>query len=500
MNFRIFPKWTICVPYWHVTDEVSVKTQILRNMEGANISLVPTEGYASIDDASLDLGLTEQTFKIRINKEELNKLDVNPVTLKLNGVTVPEEFKFYVVLEPIVNIELAEADDDNKVLITSPVASFAVRAKMVQGIMPDKLQIETSSGNAVAVTDLGLGAALANTDVVLGETMEFYDGDNPSDEGWNLIGNPYLSNVNFTKEQNIVVDESHVLKFLYQYNSENDTYTVWDMVDNYDPLQKLSPFQPFFVQTTQPGARLVVKPQSKSLELNRKVLNHFQEAESKIARISLYYEDSEQESDRTEIKVQRETDSGFVLGEDALKMWGGMNSKSNELATYTDKRFMSINAFPDTETVVPVYLRLNSTGKFRLALSYIAGLGEDDSLVLVDSETGAEWNLRDGDGYEFNVSDVKKAAQRFVVRIKTEISVDVNDEMENRISVYADEDVCFVENAPEDSLIEIFDVAGRRVIYHRADGGTFTVRLDRGNYIVNVRESNKDYTTKINIR
>lgn len=484
-----------------ITTDVMLKAQVIRNFEDADVTLVATEEYASVEDNQLAHGVSEQTFRIRINKDGLNKLGVNPVTVKLNGVTVPAEFKFNIVLEPIVNIELAEADDDNRILVNTPLASFAVRARIVQGIMPDNLRIETSSGNAVSMTDLGLGSALANTDVVIGENLEFYDGENATDEGWNLVGNPYLSNVNFTKEQNIVVDESHILKYLYQYNAENDTYTVWDMVDNYDPSHRLAPFQPFFVQTTQQGARLVVKPQSKSLNLNRRVLNHYQEVESRIARIGLYHESSSVQADRTEIKLQRESDAGFVLGEDALKMWGGMNSKSNEIATYTDGKFMSVNVFPDEGLTIPVYLRLNATGSFRLALDYAAGFGEGDRVILADRITGIEWNLLDGNGYDFKVEKVEDATQRFLLRIKTETPVSVDDgNMSENVNVYAEDNVCVVENIPEGSLVEIFDVAGRRVVYHRSEADRYTVRLERGNYIVNIKEANNDYTTKINIR
>lgn len=484
-----------------VTNDVTIKTQVIRGNMDADVTLVATESaYASIENNKVDMNLSEQVFKVKINKENLNKLGVNPVTIKLSGVTVAEEYKFYVVLEPIVNLELSDADAGNFFLADVPMCSFAVRAKLVQGIMPDGLKISTSAGNAVSSTDIGVGTAVANTDVVIKENLEFYEGDNPLDEGWNLVGNPYLSDVNFTKEQNIVVDESKVLKFLYQYNYDNDTYTVWDMVDNYDPGQRLSSLQPFFIQTTQPGAALVVKPQAKSWDLNRRVLNHMREKDSKIARIALYVGDSEDASDRTEIKVQSDSESDFVFGEDAVKMWGGMNGKSNEIATYNSQRYMSINVFPDTDVEIPVYLRLNSTGNMRLAVNYLSGFDENDKLVLVDSETGVEWDLLDGDGYHFSVNDVNNAAKRFVVRVKSEMPTDIDNNVDDKVKVYADGDVCVVENLDENSLVEIFDVAGRRIVYHRADDSMFSMRLERGNYIVNVREDNKDFTTKINIR
>lgn len=485
-----------------ITDVVKIKTRVISAPNDANINIVVNEtAYASVDREVLNTEeFSEEEFTIRINKEGLDKLGVNPVTVKLNGVSVPAEFKFNVVLETIVNMELVNGDVSEVVVVKNSISSLPVKAKLVQGIMPDRIQITTEAGKATSSTDIGLGAAIANSDVMISENLEFHESDSPTDEGWNLIGNPYLSNVNLTKPQNVEIDESRILKYMYQYNPENDTYTVWDMVENYDPSQKLAPFQPFFVQTTQAGASLNIKPQAKSLELNRKVLYHLQEAESKIARIALFKDNSEQELDRTEIRVQRESDSEFVMGEDAIKMWGGMNGKTNEIATYINSRFMSVNVFPDAEYTVPVYLRLNSKGMFRLAVNYKAGFGEDDKIILRDEKTGTEWNLLDGDSYEFNVEDEADAAKRFVLYVKAENITDIDENSHNSVKVYTDNNNCIVENISDNSVVEIYDVAGRRIVYSKPNNHTFTVKLNEGNYIVNIRENNKDYTTKINIR
>ena len=94
-----------------------------------------------------------------------------------------------------------------------------------------------------------------------------------------------------------------MVKYLYQYNPESDTYTAWDMVENYDETQKLMPFQPFFVQTRQTGASLVIKPESKSTTINRRVFDHYMLHESRMLRHGLYAGDYDKLSDRTEIKI-----------------------------------------------------------------------------------------------------------------------------------------------------------------------------------------------------
>ena len=45
------------------------------------------------------------------------------------------------------------------------------------------------------------------------------------------------------------------------------------------------PFQPFFVQTRQAGASLVITPEAKNTSISRRVFDHYMLHESKMLRI-----------------------------------------------------------------------------------------------------------------------------------------------------------------------------------------------------------------------
>ena len=439
-----------------------------------------------------------------INKDNLNSLALNPVTVKLSGVTDNSELKLNVALEPIVELSLADNEDGGNVIeATSPYASFGVKAKLLQGVLSGGIKIKVESdGDVTSLVNTSLGSMLSNGNVAYADMLEYYPSESEFDAGWNLIGNPYLSNINLTKEHNVVLNEDEVVKYLYQYNPESDTYTAWDMVENYDETQKLMPFQPFFVQTRQSGASLVITPEAKNTSINRRVFDHYMLHENKMLRLGLYESDSDKLADLTEVKLQDETSAGFVFGEDAVKMWGGLNSKTNEMATVCDNRSLSVNVLPGKQVEIPLYLRLSSTGKFRIAAIKSYGYGLNDKAELLDKTTGQRWNLLDGNGYEFEVKTADEAKSRFVLVLNVQEGTtgigQVADSGKPSVSVNGN--ICRIDGLTDKSVIEIFDTAGRRRVYTTTSASSTTHQLASGTYIVRVRTSNKDYTNKINVR
>lgn len=488
-----------------VTDKITVKSRVISAAPTSKVLVSAVESeYASTNISELNLsGSAEQDIVVTINKNNLNPLAVNPVTISLSGVTDNSELKLNVALEPIVELSLADNEDGGNVIeATSPYASFGVKAKLLQGVLSGGIKIKVVSyGDVTSLVNTSLGSMLSNGNVAYADMLEYYPSESEFDAGWNLIGNPYLSNINLTKEHNVVLNEDEVVKYLYQYNPENDTYTAWDMVENYDETQKLMPFQPFFVQTRQSGASLVITPEAKNTSINRRVFDHYMLHENKMLRLGLYVGDSDKLADRTEVKLQDETSAGFVIGEDAVKMWGGLNSKTNEMATVCGNRNLSVNVLPGKKVEIPLYLRLSSTGKFRIAAIKSYGYGLNDKAELLDKSTGQRWSLLDGNGYEFDVNNIDEAKSRFALVLSVhEETTGVGQVAGGKPSVSIDGNTCRIEGLSGKSVIEMFDTAGRRCVYTTTASDSYSHQLPSGTYIVRVRTSNKDYTNKINVR
>ena len=183
-----------------------------------------------------------------------------------------------------------------------------------------------------------------------------------------------------------------------------------------------------------------------------------------------------------------------------MKMWGGMNSKSNEMATVSGKRYVSVNVLPDRMVEIPLYLRLNATGKCKISVIKSYGYGLNDKAMLIDKQTGQSWNLLDGDGYEFEVKTPAEAATRFVLSLNLDDATDVEQAELQRPVVTVNGGVCRVEGLSGKSVVEFFDTSGRRQAYLTTDKTYVEQTLRSGNYIVRVRTSNKDFSNKINVR
>ena len=179
-----------------------------------------------------------------------------------------------------------------------------------------------------------------------------------------------------------------------------------------------------------------------------------------------------------------------------------MNGQSNELATVCDGRYAAINVLPEKQTEIPLYLRLSISGKFRIAPLKTFGFGLNDRIELLDRKTGKRWNLLEGNGCEFEITDTKKEAERFVLAVDIhEATTDIGQQPDGQPQVVIEGTICRIEGLKEKAVVEIFDTAGRRIAYDTADNNDyFEHNLQRGNYIVRVRTSNKDYSTKINVR
>lgn len=490
------------------TDKIIVRSRVVSANPTSKVLVSAVESeYASTNISELDMSSSaEQDIVVNINKSNLNPLAVNPVTINLSGVSDNGELKLNVALEPIVELSLADnKDGENVIEATSPYASFGVKAKLLQGVLNGgiKIKVETDN-NVTSLVNTSLGSMLSSGNVTYADMLEYYPSASEFDAGWNLIGNPYLSNINLTKGYNVILSEDEMVKYLYQYNPESDTYTAWDMVENYDETQKLMPFQPFFVQTRQPGASLVITPEAKNTSISRKVFDHYMLHENKMLRLGLFEGDGDKLADRTEVKLQDETSTEFVIGEDAVKIWGGLNSKTNEIATVCKDRNLSVNVLPGKQVEIPLYLRLSSNGKFRIAAIKSYGYGLNDKAELLDKQTGQRWNLLDGNGYEFEAEDATDAKSRFVLVLNVhDETTGIDQNASNKKpSVIINGNTCRIDGLTEKSVIEIFDTAGRRRVYTTTNASSSSHQLTPGTYIVCVRtsNSNKDYTNKINIR
>lgn len=492
-------------------NQFMVKTDVVSdNNSQAHVVLSAVEkAYVNLTDTLDIVKNPSEEFLVTIDKSALDPFAKNPVTLHLAGVSEDATMTFDVALEPKVLLTLLhnqqKVDEDMEILVDTVNRNFQVQVDLLQGVLTEGLPFVTTFDtltNLKVTTTTQAGNLLATYPVTLKENLEYYPSATPDDEGWNLVGNPYLHNLNLTKEQNVKIDESYIVKYMYQYDPETDTYRTWDMVENYDPTQQLKALQPFFIQTKQEGASLTISPEAKNQSINRRVFDHFRLDDASIIRLSLLSEDRK-EFDRTEVRVLQNADDGYLFGEDAAKMWGGLNAQANEIATQASAQNLSVNVVGSHQIEIPVYLKLSQTGTFELALTQQNGILFTDKVQLYDKKLKVRHDLLAGGNYRFQVDAVAEAKTRFALILSVgsdETGIEnTEDEQANAIQVGAD-GLCTVNGLSGKSVIEVFDAIGRRMMYLPTTQSSLSVKLKPGTYVIHVRSEKSGYSQKFLVK
>lgn len=490
------------------TDRIVLKCRILSKNPDSRICVAVVEKeYAEAEHTELDNTLAEQDIAIRIRRDALHPLRLNPLTVVLAGVSEPTGLKLNVAFEPVVSLSLADGGERTDMTATSSHPTLNVRAELIQGVWNQGVEIGVSvwPETTSSTVSTAMGNWTDNNAVDYGSGLLAYaEAQSEADAGWNLMGNPYLADINLTRANNVELDEQEIVKYLYQYNAATDTYTAWDMVDNYDETQRILPMEPFFVQTRREGASMQIKPGARERDMNRRVFAHYMLRQSRTLRLGLFAGADTVAADRTEIKITEGADRGFVVGEDAQKMWGGLNGRAHELATEADGHFLAVNVLPDGQTEIPLIVRPGQAGDYRMGCLRTAGFGLYDKVMLVDRKTGREWNLLDNETATFSTDCSSEDERRFAVRINLyEETTGTGSAPEAERPMVRVEGATFrIENpGGQAAVVEIFDAAGRRTVHTTLPaGGQLEQKLRTGIYIVRVRTANKDYSTKINVR
>lgn len=454
------------------------------------ISVKETE-YASVDRENIEMGKEEDIIHIRIDKSKLDKMKLNPLTVMLAGAEA-NPLNLEVSLEPKVVLRLKNGVDNHHVVATTPVFTLEVEAELIQGVLNEEVALSVVS-DVNSVINTGNGTLLTDQVVTINKLEHSPSEHGKTEEGWNLIGNPFLTNINLTKKQNVEFDKQKVTKFIYQYNKMTDNYEVSDMTI-YDKQQEIIPFQSYFIQTLSTDAQINITPAAKETTLSRRTLDYFNASERMHIRLQIQTDGKR--SDRTDIILDGEAHNEFIVNEDAPKLWS-MSTKANQLYSLAGTSATAVNTLPlvRNNMEIPINLIIGTTGKISFHLEQISGFNEDTQVILHDNKTGFNWILNTGSDYSFLADQTGDIKERFILKIKGVGGTGIKENIVYPVRV--EDNLCTISNIQGNAQIEIYDVSGRIIVSKTIYGETYSTKLADGTYLVKIKENNKEYTTKI---
>lgn len=492
---------------------------------------VVEENYASLSNKAISLEKSqgEVSTIVRVDPSKLDRFALNPVTININtnveGATV-DPIKFYVYLQPHVQLSLANGENGSprQFTATSPYPVLDIEAKLIEGYLTEDVKLKFTP------SELGHSVNLASGSLLLGQdatprSLDFFE---PSDQGgldggWNLIGNPFLSNINLTKHQNMEYDSNLVTHYIYHLLPGGDNFIAYDMT-SFRQDQQVLPFQSFFVQAMDANASFTVKEEAKEIALNRKTFDYFSASEVKTLELALMVDG--QEVDRTTIQWSDDGVAAFRIDEDAPKMWArkeGVNTfytLSESIVGRTpqedaggpaplgkgvrkdidpDNKPLSFNVIhANTQKVDLVFDTRPEASDISIVPVSMTGFSDDDVLFFNDMSRFRRSTLSEGQSYAVEYPDNKHT-----ISIEDMSPTAIHDANGSRpdYRIYTSQDECTVTGLQGDAEVVIFNLAGLPVVrQHVVGSDTYTTRIPNDIYIVRIFENGKEFVSKIVVK
>lgn len=446
------------------------------------------------------------TFNINIDRSKLNTKGLNPVSVTLPGID-GAELNFQVYLEPLVNLRLLNGKDDHTFLATTPIVDLDIEARLVHGWLDRPVDLEITT-DLSKLTSIGNGTLLSNNPVRISNLEHHYSFNTEVVEGWNLIGNPYLANINLTKSQNVKFDSDKITKFVYTYNHQTGNYEAFDMT-RYEARQRIKPFESYFVQTLTHNASLTVTPVATEVSPTKKTATRA--AEARYANLELLVDGKV--ADRVTMIWDDQASDAFVLNEDAPKFWS-INTNTNQLcfmasdmamarnavgAQSTPTSICSVNEF---EGATPLGLKLTTPGRVEIRL---AGCSEDianQALFIKDNISGDYFELSaDGEPVEISGAKFGQLDTRFSFLRKNPTIVGINQVInDSPYTVETAAKAILVKGLKGDATVSIFKPNGILVLSQHITESNFKALVESGYYIVTINENDKEYSVKVGVK
>lgn len=281
--------------------------------------------------------------------------------------------------------------------------------------------------------------------------LDFYGGNTPVDDGWNLIGNPYLS---YYSIKDLDFDCPIMI-----WDKKNKTYrTLRGQDDDY----RLAPFEGFFVQAPKSGMHVgFMKDFRQTFQnTNGTGTNKSAMLDDTSARklINLTFTDGTL-TDRTRVVFNESASSGYELGTDMSKTMS-RDASAPQVYTVNDGIMYSINERPLGDSRVDLGVKVAKQGTYTFSAERA-----DGPAILTDNATGATVDLSER-SYEVSLES-GTYNDRFTLN-KSDIATGIEN-----ISL---------TDIDQNEEVDVYDIAGRLLKRNVTVGEV--KKADKGVYIL----------------
>jgi hypothetical protein len=233
----------------------------------------------------------------------------------------------------------------------------------------------------------------------------------PTQDGWNMIGNPYPSTIDWDATGWTRNNTDNVL---YIWNPNNNQYASYVGGVGVNGGTKYIPSsQAFWVRAIGPSPAVTLNETVKSSVDQAYMNSQPQSSVSDMLSLTLHGSNG---NDQTIVRFASAATDSFDVNFDALK-FSSMDTLMPYFASYIDTASdFSINALAPLTADITVALRATAgiTGNFTITRDSISNLPASVCIMLEDLLTGTLTQMSPGASYSFNMSDTT-SAPRFLL-------------------------------------------------------------------------------------
>jgi hypothetical protein len=471
--------------------EIPILVNLLEGTESTPLEVYIGESdYAKSSKETVDPTVDGESFYVTIDRNKIDKLAYNPVNISLIG-SETKTLTLNVALEP--KVILSTDDSDATIVTHDAVTTIPIKAELVQGVLDENVKLELIA-DVPGVINGATGTLLTNLTATAPE-LNYTAGDDQMENGWNLIGSPYLTDINLTKHQNYEADDDNIGRYLYYYDPNRCNYVVCDR-RIFDGNKVIAPFSAYFIQAKTADAEFAVTSNAKSKKINRHVYDYDTAAEQNSVTLSLYSD--KKLKDETELILEDGASASPILDEDALKKWS-IEQDAECIYLTAAGTPLAINTLPLINGSVPIVVKTATAGDKTISISKLNGLlKEGETAVLVDKLLDKQVQFEEGAEYTFNVDQPGTIENRFEIQLNMPISA--IDPVTAGYQIEVEDHYCYISGLKGDAIVRICDMQGRIVVSERVKTGDYKTFLPSGYYVVEIIENNKTFTAKIGVK
>jgi hypothetical protein len=301
--------------------------------------------------------------------------------------------------------------------------------------------------------------------------------------GWNLVGNPYCSSIDWDAASGWTKTNVNDAIYLHVNATTWATYISGAGVNG--GSRYIAPGQGFFVNVAEGQT-------TGTFSMNDDVRVHnntafYKAGSSELVRLQI---SGNGYTDETIIRIAEDATNGFDSNYDAYKFFGNANFAAQIYSLTSD--LLAINTLPEAQNT-PLGIKVNTDGIFTISATEIIDFA---TVLLEDTETGDITDLITSP-YTFNYL-AGQNEDRFILHFSP---LSVDETLNSNMNVFASNGIIYL-NLKENinGNLAVYNIMGQLVYSSPVNSGMNTFRMeDRGTYIVKVTSDKMVVSHKVTI-